>query len=97
MSAHKFVGDLLIRIGLIDAAGLALGLAAQSQQMRSLGRALASLGLAGEPAVAAAIASALHLEYVDGEPPDVGAAVGDLLPAAFCWKRGIAPLGVDGK
>jgi len=43
MTAHKFVGDLLIRAGLIDAAGLALGLEAQSQQMRSLGRALASL------------------------------------------------------
>ena len=38
----------------------------------------------------------MHLEYLDGDPPDVGAAVAALLPAAFCQKRGVAPLGVTG-
>jgi type IV pilus assembly protein PilB len=97
MSTHGFVGDLLIRAGLVDAAGLARGLEAQSQQMTTLGRALAGLGLAKESAVAAAIASALHLEYLEGEPPEVGAAVAALLPAAFCRKNGIASLSSDGK
>jgi len=97
MSTHGFVGDLLIRAGLVDAAGLALGLEAQSRQMTTLGRALAGLGLAEESAVAAAIASAMHLEYLDGEPPDVSAAVAALLPAEFCRKNGIAPVGSDGK
>ena len=38
----------------------------------------------------------MHLEYLDGDPPDVGAAVAALLPAAFCQKHGVAPLGVTG-
>jgi type II secretory ATPase GspE/PulE/Tfp pilus assembly ATPase PilB-like protein/CheY-like chemotaxis protein len=96
MSSHGFVGDLLIRAGVVDAAGLALGIEAQSRQATTLGRALASLGLAEESAVAAAIASALHLEYLDGEPPEIGEAVAALLPIAFCQKRGAAPLGFDG-
>jgi len=91
-----FVGDLLIRAGVVDAAGLALGLEAQSRQATTLGRALAGLGLAEESAVAAAIASALHLEYLDGEPPEVVEAVAALLPVAFCRKRGAAPIGFDG-
>src|SRR6185295_354947 len=96
MSSHGFVGDLLIRAGLVDAAGLALGVEAQSRQATTLGRALAGLGLADESAVAAAIAAALRLDHLAGDPPEVGAAVLALLPLAFCQKRGIAPLGLDG-
>jgi len=96
MSSHRFVGNLLIRAGLVNAAGLALGIEAQSREAMTLGRALAGLGLAEESAVAAAIASALHLEYLDGEPPDVDKAVVALLPVAFCRKHGAAPLGFDG-
>jgi type II secretory ATPase GspE/PulE/Tfp pilus assembly ATPase PilB-like protein/ActR/RegA family two-component response regulator len=96
MSSPGFVGDVLIRAGMIDAAGLARGIEAQSRQSTTLGRALAGLGLAEESAVAAAIASALHLEYLDGAPPAVDEATMALLPAAFCRKRGAAPLSVDG-
>jgi type IV pilus assembly protein PilB len=95
MSSHGFVGDLLIRAGVVDAAGLTAGLEVQSRDGTTLGRALAGLALAGEPAVAAAIASAMHLDYLDGEVPDVAAAVVALLPAEFCQRRGIAPLGFD--
>ena len=95
MSTHGFVGDLLIRAGVVDAAGLALGLGAQSRDM-TLGRALARLGLAEESAVAAAIASGLHVEYLGGEPPSVAEAVAALLPVEFCRKRGLAPLDLDG-
>jgi hypothetical protein len=97
MISHGFVGDLLIRAGVVDAAGLALGLEAQSRQTTTLGRALAGLGLAEESAVASALASALHLEYLDGAAPEVPEAVVALLPVAFCQKRGAAPLGFDGK
>lgn len=96
MSSHGFVGDLLIRAGLVDADGLARGLAAQSEPPSTLGRALAVLGLAEETAVAAAIASTLHLEFLDGDLPEVGEAVAALLPLAFCQKRGAAPLGLSG-
>jgi type IV pilus assembly protein PilB len=96
MSSHGFVGDLLIRAGLVDADGLARGLAAQAKPPSTLGRALAGLGLAEESAVAAAIASTLHLDYLGGEPPEPGEGLAALLPLAFCQKRGAAPLGFDG-
>jgi type IV pilus assembly protein PilB len=96
MTSYGFVGDLLIRAGLVDAAGLARGLEAQTRDGVTLGRALAKLGLAEEAAVAAAIATALHLEFLDGPPPEVAESVAALLPVAFCQKRGAAPLGLEG-
>lgn len=96
MSAHGFVGDLLIRAGLVDAAGVARGLEVQARQTTTLGRALAGLGLAEESAVAAATASALHLEFLDGELPEVGAVVAALLPVEFCRRHGVLPLGSNG-
>ena len=96
MSAHGFVGDLLIRNGVIDAAGLARANEARSAHPATLGRALASLGLADESVVAATIAKALHLEHLEGEPPAVGQDVLTLLPKDFCQKRGVVPLGFEG-
>ena len=97
MSTHGFVGDLLIRAGVVDAAGLTRGLEAQTQQMTTLGRALAGLGLAQESAVAATVAAGLQLEYREGPLPDVGESVAALLPAAFCRKSAVAPLSTEGK
>ena len=57
MRAHGFVGDLLIRAGVVDAAGLARALEVQSAQPSTLGRALAGLGLADESVVATTIAA----------------------------------------
>ena len=96
MSSSGFVGDLLIRAGVVDAKGFALGLEAQSRQGVTLGRAFADLGLAKEADVAVAIASALHLEYLDGDLPEVSVTAAALLPIAFCLKRGAAPLSFDG-
>jgi type IV pilus assembly protein PilB len=97
MSTHGFVGDLLIRAGVVDAAGLTRGLEAQAKQMTTLGRALAGLGLAQESAVAAAMASGLQLEYRDGPLPELVGPVVALLPAAFCRKGSVAPLSTEGK
>ena len=88
--------DLLLRTGMVDAAGLALGLEAQSRDGSTLGRALADLGLAQEAAIAAALAAALHLEYVDTEPGEAGESIASLLPVTFCRKHDVAPLGVAG-
>jgi len=97
MSAHGFIGDLLIREGVVDLPGLARAVEARTAHPSTLGRALASLGLADESVVAATIASALHLEHLDGEPPVIGEKIAALLPAEFCRKRGVVPLGFDGQ
>jgi len=97
MTTHGFAGNLLLRTGVVDATGLARAVEAQLAQHCTLGRALASLGLATESVVAHALAAALHLEAMSGEPPDVDIEVAALLPAEFCRKRGIVPLTLDGK
>jgi type IV pilus assembly protein PilB len=97
MSTFGLVGDLLVAAGVVDAAGLARALAVQSTDNATLGRALASLGLAEESVVAATMASGLHLEYLASEPSDVSDAVGKLLSEEFCRKYRAAPLGVEGK
>lgn len=95
MTTHGFVGDLLIRVGVVDASGLARALEGQSQHANNLGRALADLGLADESVVASVIASALSLEYL-GDPPAVGQDVAALVPAEFCRKHRAVPIGVQG-
>jgi type IV pilus assembly protein PilB len=96
MSSKGFVGDLLIRAGLVDMRGLTAALATQARDGTTIGRAIASLGLAEESAVAAAIASALQLEHVNGETPEADDALAALLPVAFCNKRGAAALSLAG-
>jgi type IV pilus assembly protein PilB len=96
MKTDKAVGDLLIRQGVIDAAGLARAIEARSAPDTTLGRALADLGIADESVVAATIARALHLEYLGGDMPDVSTKIAGLLTAEFCQKRGVAPLGLEG-
>jgi type IV pilus assembly protein PilB len=97
MSTHGFVGDLLIRTGVVDADGLERAIEVQSKDpTMTLGRALAALDLADEETVARAIATALHLEYLDGEPAGVDDEMTALLPAEFCRKRRAVPLGLDG-
>ena len=94
MIPNRFVADLLIRAGVIDRAAITSVAAAPQADYTTLGRALAALGLADESIVAAALASALHLEYFDGEPT-VSAGIATLLPADFCRKRRAVPLGLD--
>ena len=96
MSSYGFLGDLLLRNGVVDAAGLTRAMETQAADKATLGRALNNLGLADESVVAFTIAAALHLEYLDGEPPAVAADVAALLPAESCRKRRIVPLTLDG-
>jgi type IV pilus assembly protein PilB len=95
MTTYGFVGDLLIRVGVVDAPGLARATEVQSQHANNLGRALSDLGLADESVVASVVASALSLEYL-GEPAAVGAEVAALVPAEFCRKHRAVPLSVQG-
>ena len=94
MIPSRFVGDLLIRAGLIDKEAIARVVEAQPPNCATLGRALASLGLANESVVASTIATALKLEYFDGEAASIPADARKLLPADFCQKRRVIPLGM---
>ena len=94
-TSHGFIGDLLIRAGVVDAAGLARGLEVATQNATTLSRALAGLGLASEADVASAVASAMHLEFLDGDVPVVVPELVALLPEAFCRQRGVLALGYD--
>src|SRR5437660_1292278 len=96
MTPFGFVGDLLLRKGVVETEGLTRAIEMRTTNKVTWGRALASLGLAEESVVAATIASALHLGYLEGEPPTVAADAAALLPAEFCRKRGIVPLSFDG-
>src|SRR5437764_1954162 len=98
-SPHGFIGDLLIRKGLVDAAGMARAIEARAAQPSTVGRALARLGLAEEAAVAVTIASALHLaflDFTDDTAPEVTVNSSAVLPAEFCRKRGVLPLALQG-
>lgn len=63
----------------------------------SLPRALVSLGYAREDAITAAIAHGLNLEHLGPDPPPVPPEAYDLLPAAFCRQRKVAPLSNNGR
>jgi type IV pilus assembly protein PilB len=95
-TSDRFVGELLIRTGVIDASALALAMEARSAHSTTLVRALANLGIADESVAASVVASALHLEYLEGPLPVVGADLAALLPGEFCRKRGAAPIGIEG-
>jgi type IV pilus assembly protein PilB len=94
-TSDRFVGDLLIRLGVIDASGLAQARSARAQGT-TFARSLASVGLVAEPVTASAVAAALHLEYLENPLPEVIANVAALLPPEFCRKRGVVPLSLDG-
>jgi len=95
MTKPSLVGELLVRTGLIDAAGLKKALEAQSSGI-TLGKALSELGLADENVVATTIARGLQLECLDAEIPEVTSELKSLLPINFCQKRLVAPLSVKG-
>src|SRR2546421_541333 len=91
------IGDLLVRSGVVDAAGLARARKAQEKSGLPLSTTLATLGLADEQGVITAIATSMRLEALGPELPDVEAEVAALLPADFCRKRTVAPLRLQGK
>src|SRR5580693_8091281 len=91
------IGDLLVRSGIIDATGLARAREAQEKDGISFSKALATLGLADEHRMAAAIAQSMGLEALGPELPEVAVEVVALLPAEFCRKRAVVPLSLQGK
>ena len=97
MAKEAAIGDLLVRAGFIDSSGLSRAREVQEKDGISLSKALASLGLADEQSMAAAIAKGLQLESLGAELPEVPAEVANLLPADFCRKRIVVPLSLQGK
>ncbi len=97
MPKKAAIGDLLVREGIIDSAGLSLAREAQEKYAISLSKALTTLGLADEQRQVGAIAKSLHLESLIGELPEVAAEAAILLAADFCRKRLVAPLSLQGK
>ena len=95
MSGKGFVGDLLVRKGVIDAAALAQAVEIQSKRPATLGRTLADLGVADERTVARVVAEAMRLEYLEDDP-SVDESVTALLTSEFCRKRSTFPLSVSG-
>jgi hypothetical protein len=87
MSNDVIIGELLVRAGLIDSPALAQARELQQKHGTSLANALATLGLANEGAVSAAIAESLHLELLRGDIPEILPEVVALLPGDFCRKR----------
>jgi type IV pilus assembly protein PilB len=96
MSNNVIIGELLVRAGLIDSPALAQARELQQKDGTSLANALATLGLADEGAVSAAIAESLHLELLRGDIPETLPEVVALLPGDFCRKRLTVPLTVQG-
>ena len=97
MLKETVLGELLVRAGLIDSAGLTRAAAVQEKDGIPLREALGNLGLADEEALATTIAKSLHLEFLGTELPEVLPDVSALLPADFCRKRLVAPLSLQGK
>jgi type IV pilus assembly protein PilB len=97
MEKESAIGNVLVRAGLIDGAGLARAREIQEKEGVSLSRALVMLGLADEQGVTAAIAKGLKLEVLGAELPDVPAEVAVLLPGDFCRVRTVVPLSAEGK
>jgi type IV pilus assembly protein PilB len=91
------MGELLVRLGIIDATGLARAREAQEKNAISLSKALATLGLADEIGMVAAIAKSMRLEALESELPEIPAEVAALLPFDFCRKRAVVPLSLQGK
>src|SRR5712691_3209089 len=91
------IGELLLRSGIIDAAGLARAREAQEKNGLSLSQSLATLGLADEQGMVAAIAKSMRLEALGPELPEVTVEVAALLPSDFCRKREVVPLSIQGK
>jgi hypothetical protein len=93
MRPQHFTGDLLVKNGVVDAAGLARAIALQSTRPATLGRTLAELGLADESVVAKTIASALYLGTpAPAKPRPVGCGVLSLGSRSRCAAIDILPM-----
>src|SRR5882724_5971993 len=88
------LGEILIEMGLIDAAGLARALEVQARDGRSLTSVVSALGLADEQALSGALAECYKLERMLAAT-DVQPAAARLLPIDFCLKHLVVPVRAD--
>ena len=93
--ASRKLGEILIELGLIDEAGLKRALEVQNREGGTLGRAVSGLGLANEQQVTHALADWFRLECLSR--PEAVPSVASILPADFCRKRLVAPMGIEAR
>jgi type IV pilus assembly protein PilB len=90
----KKLGEILIEMGLIDAAGLARALEVQARDGRELSSVVSELGLADEQAVSGAIAQRYRLDRLE-TPAAVQADAARLLSIEFCLKHLVVAVKAD--
>lgn len=96
MTKRTLIGEVLLRSGVIDAHQLALALETQEKSGISFSDALVRSGVADEEILVEAIANSLHLDFFSANLPEISNSIAALLPADFCRKRLVIPLGVEG-
>ncbi len=88
------IGEILRRAGAVTPEQLERGLELQSRQGTGLLRALADAGSGEEGELLKVVAKGLGLEFVSGPAPPVTQEAAAMLPAEFCRKKLVAPLGM---
>lgn len=96
MKSYGFVGDLLIRNGVVGAEAVSRALKVQSEERCTIGRALERLGVANESAVASALAAGLNIEYLEHDAATPDNDVLALLPEELCRRHLALPLSLEG-
>ena len=96
MTKETAFGELLARLGIIDATGLARARETQENSGILLPKALTTWGLADEQSLVEAI-QGMRLEAPGPKLPEIPADVAGLLPSDFCRKRTVVPLRHQGK
>jgi type IV pilus assembly protein PilB len=92
---HAPLGAHLIATGLVTSVQVERALEEQRQTGKRLGEILVAHGVLYEADLAGALATMFDLPYRDLslDPPDPAAL--NQIPEAFCWSRGVLPVGFE--
>ncbi len=89
------LGEILIKAGLLDEAGLQRALNEQQRWGGQLGRYLVELGLVSEETLVRALSSQYKLPAVALDPPRLSVAVGRLVPKELCERNNLVCFRAD--
>ena len=88
----KPLGELLVEMGVVNAAQVSEALSFQRNRQMKLGEALVALGHADEASVAKALARQHDLPFVDLEKGKIARSVLERVPAQVAKEYGVVPL-----